>query len=170
MSEGISSTGETTHGDVNQATELNEDQQELSRILKNLRHDPTLLGILSLGKDGVMRSLTADRDVVDAVALRPGLILAMLNRMPWSQSAEDDFRGVDGTVVPREHWFNPDKDLLPPPLSEENKEEARKMIEEHDLINKEKKIMEEKDLPNASRKSGGCGPVVRSNHNLEPKI
>ena len=51
-----------------------EDQRELSKILKDMLHDPSLMGCFSLGKDGVFRSLTADRDVVDAVPLRPGLI------------------------------------------------------------------------------------------------
>lgn len=40
------------------------DQQEVSRILTSLKQD--LLGVISLGKDGIMRSLTADRKVLSA--------------------------------------------------------------------------------------------------------
>ncbi|GIK02016.1 hypothetical protein Aspvir_006059 [Aspergillus viridinutans] len=90
------------------------------------------MGITSLGADGVLRYLTADRDVIDAIGLRPGLIKAFLDRMPvpFSQEAEDIFRGVDGTLVPREQWFNPDKSLLPPPLPEEEREKVRKRTAE----------------------------------------
>jgi hypothetical protein len=51
-------------------------QQELSAILKNLKQDLSLMDCMSLGKDGVMRSLTADREVIDAAGLRPDLITA----------------------------------------------------------------------------------------------
>jgi hypothetical protein len=39
-------------------------QQEVSRILDGFQQD--LMGVLSLGKDGIMRSLTADRKVLSA--------------------------------------------------------------------------------------------------------
>jgi hypothetical protein len=113
------------------APPLNADQQELSKILKTLRHDPTFMGCFSLGTDGVLRSLTADRDVVDAIALSPRFIKAIWDRMPFDQKTEDEYRGVDGTTVPREQWFRPDKSLLPPPMSEKRKEETRKKIEEN---------------------------------------
>jgi hypothetical protein len=41
-------------------------QQEVSRILKGFQHD--IIGVVSLGKDGIMRSLTADRKVLSAQA------------------------------------------------------------------------------------------------------
>ncbi|OCL10786.1 hypothetical protein AOQ84DRAFT_256386, partial [Glonium stellatum] len=58
---------------------LSEDQQELRNAIRNLRHDPTLTGCFSLGKYGVMRSLTADREVIDAVTLSPRLPKAQLD-------------------------------------------------------------------------------------------
>ncbi|EED15561.1 conserved hypothetical protein [Talaromyces stipitatus ATCC 10500] len=94
-------------------------QRELSHILNSIQHDITLQGVLSIGKDGVLRSLTADRKVVDAVGLRPELIKAMLDRMPFDSQNEANYRGVDGTKVSEDQWFHPDKDLLPPPLREE---------------------------------------------------
>lgn len=46
----------------------NPHQQEFSRILKGFKHD--IMGIIALGKDGILRSLTADRRVLSAEALR----------------------------------------------------------------------------------------------------
>jgi len=40
-------------------------QKEVSKILKGFKYD--IMGIISLGKDGIMRSLTADRKVLSAV-------------------------------------------------------------------------------------------------------
>ena len=51
-------------------------QQEVTSILGSLKHDLSLMGVISLGKDGVLRSLTADRDVVDAIGLNPKQIVS----------------------------------------------------------------------------------------------
>ncbi|GIJ84829.1 hypothetical protein Asppvi_003680 [Aspergillus pseudoviridinutans] len=136
------------------------DQQELSQILRDMRQALDPMGITSLGADGVFRYLTADRDVIDAVGLRPGLIKALLDRMPFSQDAEDKFRGVDGTLVPREQWFNPDKGLLPPPLPEEKREQVRKRMAEGG-----EDFLKRFNDPNRPR----CPLVLRSNYNLDPK-
>ena len=86
--------------------------------------------------------------------------------MPFDQTQEDIFRGVDGSSVPEEQWFNIDKSLLPPPLSEEKKEKTRKYIEE----NKERfeQLQKERD---AGMEAGNtrCAPVIRSNYDLSPK-
>ncbi|KAK0642139.1 hypothetical protein B0T16DRAFT_313115, partial [Cercophora newfieldiana] len=95
-------------------------QEELSQLL-NLKHDPTLHGVFSLGRDGVFRSLTADRRVVDAVGLAPAQIAMWKARYPpgtLMREAEVD-EGADGTQVPREKWFNPDEGILPAPVSRE---------------------------------------------------
>ncbi|UPL00196.1 hypothetical protein LCI18_011130 [Fusarium solani-melongenae] len=115
------------------------DQLELGELLKNIKHDLTFHGVVSLGTDGIFRSLTADREVVDAVPFSPRQIKALLDRMPFNPENEAKFRGVDGRGVPQEQWFHPDKSLLPPPLAltdeqrrfgEANKENNRKMLEE----------------------------------------
>ncbi|PFH60159.1 hypothetical protein XA68_11373 [Ophiocordyceps unilateralis] len=136
-------------------SEISQYQVQLSQILKNIKHDVTLLGVLSLGKDGILRSLTADREVVDAVALSPPLIKAMLDRMPFNPQNEMDYRGVDGTKVPREQWFHPDKHLLPPPLvvSEQRRKEAEAKLEEN------QKWLEE-------RAKADNGPCIWSDHDL----
>jgi len=103
------------------------DQQELTKILTSLKLDPW--GIVSLGTDGVLRSLTADRDVVDAAGLSPRLFKAFMDRMPPG-AKPDSVDEADGTKVPREQWFHPDKSLLPPPMTDEQKERTRKRDEE----------------------------------------
>ncbi|PQE29747.1 hypothetical protein CJF32_00000400 [Rutstroemia sp. NJR-2017a WRK4] len=125
-------------------------------MLRDIKHDPILNGILALGKDGILRSLTADREVVDAVALRPELLKAFLDRFPHNPQSEIDYRGVDGTKIPQEQWLYPDRSLLPPPytppeerrnLSLEKLEENREWLEKR----KEKK----------------CEPQMVSDHDLE---
>ena len=105
---------------------LDPDEQELTAVLKCLKHDPSLMGVFSLGKDGVMRSLTADREVVDAVGLSPSQITTFLRRLPSHIRNEQDFEGADGTKVPKDEWFRPDKALLPEPLSQERRDMIEK--------------------------------------------
>jgi hypothetical protein len=89
------------------------------------------MGILSLGNDGVMRSLTADRHVVDAVGLSPAQIAAYLDRMPLAFGQDDTLlKQADGTKVPREQWFSPDKALLPEPMSQEVRERTEQRMRE----------------------------------------
>jgi hypothetical protein len=72
---------------------------------------------------------------------------------------EDEFRGVDGTKVPREQWFRPDRRLLPQPLSEEHKEEARRMMEESASLTEE-------GCEDGSQGETCCVATVRSDYNL----
>jgi len=102
------------------------DQQDLSRILKGFKIDGT--GLISLGTDGVLRSLTGDREVLDAVGISPGLIKAFLDRM--TPEFRVGFEGADGTKTPKEQWFNPDKSLLPPPLTDVQRKQSEKWREE----------------------------------------
>jgi hypothetical protein len=96
-------------------------QQKLSSILEGFRKDdPT--SCISLGEDGVLRNLTGDREVLNAESLSPELIKAIQDRVP--PMFRRDFQGVDGSKVPKEKWFNPDKSLLPEALTEEQKRRA----------------------------------------------
>ncbi|KIW15169.1 hypothetical protein PV08_05214 [Exophiala spinifera] len=110
-------------------------------------------GIHYLGRDGVLRSFTADREVIDAVGLAPKHIKALLDRTPYMQEAEDIFRCVDGTKVPREKWFNPDKSDIPRTATEEEKERERIMVEE---------FKKEGILPG----SRCCGPATMSDYRI----
>src|SRR5690242_1194496 len=95
-----------------------EDQVEITTLLANLKQDLSLTGIISLGTDGVLRSLTWDRRVVDAVGLSPAQITSFLRRVPGELGDPKPFARADGTKVSHEQWFNPGPGLLPPPLSE----------------------------------------------------
>ncbi len=116
------------------------DQQEVTKILSDFRQDPW--GCISLGKDGVLRSLTADRDVLNAAGLNPRLIKAFLDRMP--PGFKDGFDEADGTKTPREQWFNPDKNMLPPPLTDEQKEATRIRQLEREVLEDNKEMDKER--------------------------
>ncbi|KAJ4313405.1 hypothetical protein N0V84_009434 [Fusarium piperis] len=109
--------------------DLSPEQHELSEIMLKMKDDPTLMGIRMLGKDGIFRSLDVDRNVVDAAALTPPLIKALLDRMPYDAESEKTFRGVDGTKTAKEKWYNPPSDILPPPLEEEHRERSEEVLE-----------------------------------------
>lgn len=106
------------------------DQQEISSILRGFKKD--LTSCISLGNDGVLRNISGDREVLDAVGISPKLIKALLDRMP--PAYRTGFDGVDGTKTPREQWFNPDKTMLPQPLSNEKKK-AIEALREEDIKN-----------------------------------
>ncbi|KAF2419892.1 hypothetical protein EJ08DRAFT_557720, partial [Tothia fuscella] len=100
------------------------------------------LGIIDLASDGVLRSLTADRDIVDAVGLTPDQITAILAVLPGDP---EKFKDADGSKLTREEWYKPDKSILPAPLSEDDRVEARKLQEENvELFQKKDEEMREK--------------------------
>jgi hypothetical protein len=103
------------------------DQQEVTAILSAFNKDPKHLSIISLGRDGVLRNLTADRDVLDAVRLSPRLVKAFLDRVPPA------YRALTPEIVSEEQLWHPDKGLLPPPMEEGKKVEALKRIRERDV-------------------------------------
>ncbi|KAH7231722.1 uncharacterized protein BKA55DRAFT_695964 [Fusarium redolens] len=140
--------------------DLSPEQQEMSDILYKMeRHSPDLLGIVHLGRDGIFRYLDADRNIHYAVALRPALIKALLDRGPYDREEEMVFRGVDGTKVPKEQWYNPPPGILPPPLSEEHRKEGRELIEK----NKEKFDKIREDSKNYKERL----VFIESDHKLE---
>ncbi|RKK88296.1 hypothetical protein BFJ69_g152 [Fusarium oxysporum] len=115
--------------------DLSPEQQEMSDILYKMeRHNLDLLGIAELGRDGIFRYLDADRNIHYAIALRPALVKALLDRTPYDQEEEKFWRGINGTKVPKDQWYNPPPGILPPPLSEEHRNEGRQLNE----MNKEK--------------------------------
>ncbi|KAF5552252.1 hypothetical protein FNAPI_7167 [Fusarium napiforme] len=111
--------------------DLSSEQKEISDILRNMDRDPDLLGLADLGKDGVFRFLDADRNIHYAVPLRPALIKALIDRLPYDPEVEAFWRGVDGTKVPQEQWYNPPEGILPPPLTEEEKRKEREIMEKN---------------------------------------
>ncbi|CAN9190493.1 unnamed protein product [Alternaria alternata] len=105
------------------------DQQEVTAILAKFNKDP--LSIISLGKDGVLRTLSADRAVLDAVGLSPRLVKAFLDRVPPEYRAlTPELEDVDGSKATEEELWHPDASLLPRPMSEEQKKKAMAQLEE----------------------------------------
>jgi hypothetical protein len=105
------------------------DQQEVTAILAKFNKDP--LSIISLGKDGVLRTLSADRAVLDAVGLSPRLVKAFLDRVPPEyRSLTPELENVDGSNATEEELWHPDASLLPRPMSEEQKRKAIAQLEE----------------------------------------
>ncbi|KAF3032616.1 hypothetical protein E8E11_000433 [Didymella keratinophila] len=101
-------------------------QQEVSRILKDFKID--LMGVISIGADGVLRSLTADRTVIDAQGLTPDQIRAFELRVPPSHRMISN--GVDGSKAERSTWYKPAEGILPAPMPRERLEESINMSEE----------------------------------------
>lgn len=66
--------------------------------------------------------------MVAAAGLSPRLIEALQDR--FSPEFRTDFGETDGTKIPTKQWFNQDKSMLPLPLTEDDKEAARKRVEE----------------------------------------
>ena len=105
------------------------DQQEVTAILAKFNKDP--LSIISLGKDGVLRTLSADRVVLDAVDLSPRLVKAFLDRVPPEYRAlTPELEDVDGSKATEEELWHPNASLLPQPMSEDQKRKAIAQLEE----------------------------------------
>lgn len=129
--------------------ESDPDQQALTAVISKLKQDITLMGIIALGKDGVLRTLDADRNVLDAVGLSPNLIEAYVLRATGNtEMMSGVYKGVDGSQASKETWYHPEDGILPPPMSAEDKEESRRLMAEdperyEDMIKKLKKNWEE---------------------------
>ncbi|GFF35775.1 hypothetical protein IFM61606_06483 [Aspergillus udagawae] len=86
----------------------------LPDFVKDMKRDPSGRGITHLGKDGVLRTLSADYEVLDARGLNPEQIKNALACLPPGPIKKEDFRDVDGTkVTSREELFHPAPGILP---------------------------------------------------------
>ncbi|KAI4922988.1 hypothetical protein J4E90_001424 [Alternaria incomplexa] len=101
------------------------DQQEITAILAKFNKDPLELSVVSLGKDGVLRNLSADRAVLNAVGLNPRLVKAFLDRVPPDYRAlTPELEDADGSKATDGEMWHPDPELLPRPMGEEQKKKA----------------------------------------------
>ena len=140
------------------------DQKKLTNITRNMDEGTSIAPApLVMGPDGVLRTLTPDCDVIDAIGLPPRLIKAFLDRTPFDQKTEDMFRGADGTKVPREQWWKPDPSLLPPPMTAEEKARAKQDNEEN------KEIIQENIRKMESGELKPCGIVILSDYDIRPR-
>lgn len=123
------------------------------------------LGVFDVGKDGVLRSLTADRKVLGAAPLEPRHIKGFLDRLPYDAETERRFRGIDGTKIPQEQWFSPPPGTLPAPLRAEKWEDGKRRVLARggslDIMSPAKR--RERRDPTTPR----CPIVIRSDHNLQ---
>ncbi|PTB40220.1 hypothetical protein M441DRAFT_70047 [Trichoderma asperellum CBS 433.97] len=97
-------------------------------FVRDMQRDPNG-GSTHLGRDGVLRTLSTEYQVVDARALNPDQIKQVLDFLP-SVMDKDGFDGVDGTKVPKEQWYNPADGILPQKPTDEEREARRKAIKE----------------------------------------
>ena len=161
---------------INQIIETNNHKQQpqdkfdgkAKSVTQSMKRDPQ--GCFQLGGDGVLRSFDGsyDRNVLDAVCFSPSQIKQLLDKMPWSQEKEDEFRGVDGRkVVDHQALFHPPDNYRPPKWTEEEKLIAKQEAEELNRKILERIAQEERDGVNVAEKYA-CGRVV-SNYDLTPK-
>ncbi|KAH7401451.1 hypothetical protein BKA66DRAFT_103847 [Pyrenochaeta sp. MPI-SDFR-AT-0127] len=128
----------------------------------------------NLGTDGVWRVLQwlptppdqpTGIEVYDAKPMSPELIKFYLDRRPWSQATEDQFRGVDGRAVPQEQWFHPPQGIIPcMGTKNERLEELRKWREE--------RVQLEQKVACGEISKDSLGPAygsVQSDYDLRPR-
>lgn len=92
--------------------------------------------------------------------MKPQHIKALLDRLPFIPENETIYRGVDGTKVPRDQWFHPDKSELPPPYVPPPERREENMTPE--MWEKNRKFLEE-------RKNAKCELRLLSDHDLGMK-
>ncbi|RHZ63045.1 uncharacterized protein CDV56_103601 [Aspergillus thermomutatus] len=103
--------------------------RKLPDFVKHMKRDPSGKGFTHLGKDGVLRTISGDYEVVDARGLDPEQIKDILDVMPFEQAQKEDFYGVDGTkVTSQEALFHPAPGILPTKPTEEEAAERRRLI------------------------------------------
>ena len=88
--------------------------EEASKILRSVKHSPSLEGFHHLGHDGVLRSFSSRREVVGYKQLNPEQVELMVKSMeavldPDSfKTLTQKFRGVDGrNVMDSEQLLHP---------------------------------------------------------------
>lgn len=131
---------------------------DFETILHDIKEDPQ--GMISLGPDGVLRSWTPDRAVVDAVGLTPRLVKAYLDVLPYVAEEEARFRGVDGTKTPREQWYDPPAECRLPPLPEEYRTSDPVVLEGY------RRLTRERDEEWRANRPGWCTLHVVSDYKI----
>jgi hypothetical protein len=106
----------------------------MPEFVKHMKRDPTGRGFTHLGKDGVLRTISGNYEVLDARGLSPEQMNAFLDVMPDEFAEKADFRDVDGTTVTsQEGLFHPAPGILPTKPEDDPKsaEERRKLVEQN---------------------------------------
>jgi hypothetical protein len=106
-------------------------EAEMSIIFRSLKRDPMGHCFTSLGADGVLRVWHSDSfELMDAARLSTAQIKNYLDRLPFDQAKEDEFRGKDGLSVPDENLFNPPEEIRPKRPPPELVEKVQRLFEE----------------------------------------
>ncbi|KAE8356846.1 hypothetical protein BDV28DRAFT_144760 [Aspergillus coremiiformis] len=99
-------------------------------FVKHMKRDPSGRGFTHLGRDGVLRTISGDYEVVDARGLTPDQIQFFLDVMPI-EGDRGAFRGVDGTTVTsHEGLFHPAPGIVPQKPDADEEMERRRVIEQ----------------------------------------
>ncbi|KAE9367464.1 hypothetical protein N431DRAFT_470897 [Stipitochalara longipes BDJ] len=151
-------------------TEPSNPEPSARSIIRSMKRPSDGAFHMSLGDDGVMRCFGAypEFPLYDAVGFSPAQIKWILDLSPFSQEAEDKFRGVDGrTVTGHEALFNPPASLRPPVITEE---EAKEIMKETERKNREMKERIERERGEGVDVDAkyACGRL-QSDHDLRPK-
>ncbi|KAF7586063.1 hypothetical protein BBP40_009629 [Aspergillus hancockii] len=102
----------------------------LPDFVKHMKRDPSGKGFIHLGKDGVLRTISGDYEVVDARGLNPEEIKNFLDVVPSELVPKEDFSDVDGRKVNSQALFHPAPGILPKKPTEEEAAERRKLIKQ----------------------------------------
>jgi hypothetical protein len=105
-----------------------------------MKRDPAGEGFTHLGRDGVLRTISGNYEILDARGLSPEQIKGFVGAMPATLVQKEDFDGVDGTkVISQEGLFHPAPGILPknPGNDPQVAEERRKLMEKHLAAHKE---------------------------------
>lgn len=101
----------------------------INDILDSLVLDPK--GIITLGDDGVLRSIDGEhKTVVDARGLSPAQIKEYFGFDGFQPEAGWRIPAADGRDVSREDMFHPPEDFLPPKATPEQRAETLRHNEE----------------------------------------
>lgn len=86
--------------------------------MRSVRRSASGQGLSCLCNDGVYRTFSSTRAVVDAVPLNNKEIQSSLHLFPIEaqQQVQDIFQGVNGYTVAKEKLLCPDYDVLPKEL------------------------------------------------------
>jgi hypothetical protein len=105
-----------------------------------MKRDPTGAVFIHLGKDGVLRTISGNYEVLDARGLTPEQVKGFVDAMPVTLVQKEEFDGVDGTnVIVQEELFHPPPGILPknPENDPEAAEGRQSLAEQHLAANKE---------------------------------
>ncbi|KAJ4266065.1 hypothetical protein NW762_004038 [Fusarium torreyae] len=102
------------------------DNMSLRDIQRSMKKDPDGHGISALGYDGVLRTFDNERNVLDAVGLKPTQIREYYHGLPMPER----LLIADGRNISPRDMFNPDAENIPRKFTKEDIAKTRAYNEE----------------------------------------